>query len=256
MVMPSSSARPIRRTFVIFGVDTTAFDFDFAAAFSTVGAGAAALGAVFFAAAGAGLASAAFLAGAGTFSGSITLAGAFVFLVAVGLAASFLAGAGLVAAFLAAGFGAGLAGSGAFFTGGDFFGAGFAAFFTGLAGGFGAGLAALTAFLGAGLAAAFFAGLAGALGAGFFFAGMAREVGRWFAKIPQTLVQAEKSADSDVLSEKWQPETLAEFFRRLNKDSNLAQNADFTVQPSTCISPIPLGGRLRNTQYFRCFRKG
>jgi len=43
----------------------------------------------------------------------------------------------------------------------------------------------LTGFVGAGLAGAFFAVLAGALGAGFFFAGMAREVGRCFAECPR-----------------------------------------------------------------------
>jgi hypothetical protein len=36
----------------------------------------------------------------------------------------------------------------------------------------------LTCAFGAGLAGAFFAAFAGAFGAGFFFAGMAREVGR------------------------------------------------------------------------------
>jgi hypothetical protein len=39
----------------------------------------------------------------------------------------------------------------------------------------------LACFLGAGLAGAFWVGLAGALGAVFFFAGIAREVGRWIA---------------------------------------------------------------------------
>jgi hypothetical protein len=58
-----------------------------------------------------------------------------------------------------------------------FLGAGLA----GAAGFLGAGFAGLTCFLGAGLAGAFLVGLAGALGAVFFFAGIAREVGRWIA---------------------------------------------------------------------------